>query len=60
ALYVRSETALRTHRALRPPAPAGSRIYWIPKWMLFHGPAPPGGGVRIGNLRDWLKARMTK
>lgn len=37
ALYVKSEAVLREHRALRPPTPAGSPLYSIPRGFLFSG-----------------------
>ncbi len=36
ALYVRSDAVWKGHRALRPPTPAGAKLYWIPRRLLFH------------------------
>jgi hypothetical protein len=35
ALYLRSDAVWADHLALRPPTPAGSRIYFIPRGMIF-------------------------
>jgi hypothetical protein len=54
ALYVRDDRVLAEHRGLRPPSPPGSRIYAVPRWMLFHG-RQPAGDVRVYNLLDTIK-----
>jgi hypothetical protein len=43
ALFLKSEETWLRHRAMRPPTPAGSPLYVIPRWVLFRRPAPPGG-----------------
>ena len=42
ALYVADRTVLAKHRGLRPPTPAGSSIYAIPRDRMFqqYGPSP--------------------
>lgn len=46
ALYVRSDSVWALHRALRPPTPAGSVVYDIPRGYIFPAiPLPPGRRV---------------
>ena len=35
ALFLRSDALWQVHRALRPPSPAGSVVYYIPRGVLF-------------------------
>jgi hypothetical protein len=53
ALYVKDDAVWRRHRELRPPTPAGSRVYWTPRGMLFHG-RPRDGGPWILDVPAWL------
>src|SRR5207248_3252270 len=55
ALYLREDRVLAQHRALHPVSPAGSRIYAVPRWMLFHG-RRPADGVRVYNVLDGIKS----
>ena len=36
AIYVRSDSILAAHRGERPPSPAGSRVYSVPRNVLFN------------------------
>ncbi|MFN0178569.1 MAG: hypothetical protein ACKVZ0_07180 [Gemmatimonadales bacterium] len=56
SLYVKDEAVLQRHRALRPPTPAGSRLYWTPRGLLFRG-APVEDGPWILDVPALL-ARM--
>jgi hypothetical protein len=47
ALYVRSDSVWKAHRALRPPTPAGSPVYAIHRAVLFHRPGQPSEGPYI-------------
>lgn len=47
ALYLRDESLWRAQRALRPPTPPGSRVYVIPRGILFHRSTAPEQGPRI-------------
>jgi hypothetical protein len=55
ALYLRSDSVWRMHRALRPPTPPGSRVYYIPRGILFHRPYPVAEGPRIIDVVATLK-----
>ena len=43
ALYVKDRAVLAEHRAKRPPTPAGSSLYVIPRHRLFQRRGPPLG-----------------
>ena len=47
ALYVKDRAVLAEHRAKRPPTPAGSSLYVIPRRMLYQKRGPP--------LREFLR-----
>ena len=47
ALYVKDRAVLAEHRAKRPPTPAGSSLYVIPRHRLFQHRGPP--------LREFLR-----
>jgi hypothetical protein len=53
ALYVLSDVVLASHLGLRPPTPAGSPIYEVPRWVIFRG-VPQTGGPPIFNMADVL------
>ncbi len=53
-LYVRSDSVWTGHRALRPPTPAGSPVYEIPRGMLFRS-VPLKGGPQIISVLDLLE-----
>jgi hypothetical protein len=55
ALYVRSDSVLASHRALRPPTPAGSRWLAVPRWTLFRTVTPPSG-TRVIDVAAALKS----
>jgi len=46
-LYIRSDSVWQAQRAVRPPTPAGSRVYTIDRGILFHRPWPLRGGPHI-------------
>ena len=55
ALYVRDPAIWAAHQALRPPTPAGSPLYAIPRWTLFRSvPPPTEGGSAILSIPDLL------
>jgi hypothetical protein len=56
ALYVRDERVWAEHRALRPAASVGSRLYEIPRGMLFRTMPPPDDGPAIISVVDVLEA----
>ena len=41
ALYVKDRAVLAEHRAKRPPTPAGSSLYVVPRRMLYQKKGPP-------------------
>jgi hypothetical protein len=51
ALYVRSDAVWSSHRAIRPPTPAGSPLYAVPRGILFRS-VPLTNGPPIINLVD--------
>jgi hypothetical protein len=55
ALYIRSDSVWRVHRAMRPPTPPGSRVYDIPRGILFHRPWPLAEGPHIIDVVATLK-----
>ena len=54
ALYVRDTATWTAHQALRPPTPAGSPLYAIPRWTLFRSVPPPAQGPAILSMPDLL------
>jgi hypothetical protein len=54
ALYLRDDRVLAQHRALHPLSPPGSRLYAVPRWMLFHG-RRPNNDVHVYNVLDGIK-----
>jgi len=54
ALYLRSDSVWAGHRALRPPTPAGSRVYEIPRGMMFRS-VPLKDGPQIISVLDILE-----
>jgi hypothetical protein len=50
ALYLRSESEWARHLALRPATPAGSRLYEIPREILFRR-RPDGEGLRVIDVK---------
>jgi len=54
AVYVRQDEVWEGHRALRPPTPAGSRLYWTPRGILFRS-VPLEGGPWILDVPQWLE-----
>ena len=50
ALYVKDRAVLAEHRAKRPPTPAGSSLYVIPRHRLFQHRGPP--------LREFLRSLL--
>ena len=55
ALYLRSDSVWRMHQAMRPPTPPGSRVYDIPRGILFHRPYALSEGPRIIDVVATLK-----
>jgi hypothetical protein len=51
-LYVRDAATWAAHQALRPPTPAGSPVYAIPRWTLFRSVPPPAHGPAIVSIPD--------
>ncbi len=51
-LYVRDVATWAAHQALRPPTPAGSPVYAIPRWTLFRSVPPPAHGPAIVSIPD--------
>jgi hypothetical protein len=67
ALYVRSDSVWAAHRALRPPTPAGSALFALPRSTLFRSVPPEDGPPvidviafleRLGIDMDPLLARL--
>jgi hypothetical protein len=56
ALYVLDEAAWASHLGLRPPSPAGSPAYAIPRGMIFRS-VPLIGGPAIISVSDLLARR---
>jgi hypothetical protein len=54
ALYVRSDGVWQNHRAMRPPTPAGSDIYALPRGILFRS-VPLTNGPTIVNVVDVIE-----
>jgi hypothetical protein len=54
-LYVLSDSAWQSHIALRPPTPAGSRVYSIPRGLIFRS-VPLEGGPPIIDMIKVLEA----
>jgi hypothetical protein len=54
SLYVRSEAVWRSHRALKPPTPAGSSIYAMPRGIFFRS-VPLPNGPYIVNVVDVIE-----
>jgi len=54
-LYVRSESTWVLHRSLRPATPAGSRIYSIPRGIIFRS-VPLGDGPAIISVVDVIES----
>jgi hypothetical protein len=54
ALYVRSEAVWASHCALRPPTPAGSPVYAIPRGIIFRS-VPLEDGPPIVNVVDLVE-----
>jgi hypothetical protein len=55
SLYVRDEHVWMAHRELRPSASIGSRLYEIPRGMLFRTVPPPADGPTIISVIDLLR-----
>jgi hypothetical protein len=55
ALYVRSDSVWRQHLALRPPTPAGSAIYVVPRGTLFRSESA-GDGQRTYSMMRVLRS----
>jgi len=54
ALYVLDESVWVRHRAIRPPFPAGSPIYAIPRGILFRS-IPLESGPKIFNVVEIIE-----
>jgi len=55
ALYVKDWERYQTHLKLRPPSPAGSPVYEVPRGILFRG-MPMDENISIVNLRALARA----
>jgi hypothetical protein len=54
SLYVLNEGVLQAHKALRPPTPAGSRVFWTPRGILFRS-VPLEDGPWILDVPELLR-----